>query len=72
MAAQFFDAAARDEPDVWPAIERGDFAPLLGWLRANVHSLASLYHGSVLLERATGSPLGTSVFKAHLQQRYLG
>ena len=36
MAAQFFDAAARDEPELWPAIERGDFAPLLGWLRANV------------------------------------
>ena len=72
MAAQFFDAAARDEPDVWPAIERGDFAPLLGWLRANVHGLASRYQGPVLLERATGAPLGTGVFKAHLQRRYLG
>ena len=72
MAAQFFDAAARDEPDVWPAIERGDFAPLLGWLSANVHCLASRYQGPVLLERATGAPLGTAVFKAHLQRRYLG
>ena len=72
MAAQFFDAAVRDEPDVWPAIERGDFAPLLAWLRANVHALASRYQGPVLLERATGAPLGTSVFKAHLQRRYLG
>ena len=72
MAAQFFDAAARDEPALWPAIERGDFAPLLGWLRANVHRLASRYQGPALLERATGAPLGTSVFKAHLQRRYLG
>ncbi len=72
MAAQFFDAAARDDPDVWPSIERGDFAPLLGWLRANVHGLASRYQGPVLLERATGAPLGTAVFKAHLQRRYLG
>ena len=72
MAAQFFDAAARDEPDLWPAIERGDFAPLLGWLRANVHGLASRYEGPALLERATGAPLGTAVFKAHLQRRYLG
>ncbi len=71
MAAQFFDAAARDEPDIWPAIERGDFAPLLGWLRANVHGLASRYQGPVLLERATGAPLGTGVFKTHLQRRYL-
>ena len=71
MAAQFFDAAARGEPEVWTAIERGDFSPLFGWLRANVHGLASRYEGSVLLERATGAPLGTAVFKAHLQRRYL-
>ena len=71
MAAQFFDAAARGEPEVWTAIERGDFSPLFGWLRANVHGLASRYQGPVLLERATGAPLGTAVFKAHLQQRYL-
>ena len=72
MAAQFFDAAAREEPDLWPAIERGDFAPLFGWLRANVHCLASRYEGPALLERATGKSLGTEVFKAHLQRRYLG
>ena len=71
MAAQFFDAAARAEPELWPAIERGDFSPLFGWLRANVHGFASRYEGPVLLERATGAPLGTSVFKAHLQRRYL-
>ena len=71
MAAQFFDAAARDEPDLWSAIERGDFAPLLGWLSANVHGLGSRYQGPVLLERATGAPLCTAVFKAHLQRRYL-
>ena len=71
MAAQFFDAAMRDEPELWQAIERGDFLPLFGWLRANVHGLASRYEGPVLLERATGAPLGTAVFKAHLQRRYL-
>ena len=71
MAAQFFDAAAQSEPEVWTAIERGDFSLLFGWLRANVHGLASRYEGPVLLERATGAPLGTAVFKAHLQRRYL-
>ena len=71
MAAQFFDAAVREVPALWPAIERGDFSPLFGWLRANVHGLASRYEGPVLLERATGAPLGTGVFKAHLQRRYL-
>ena len=72
MAAQFFDAAARDEPDLWPAIERGDFAPLLAWLREHVHRFASLHEGRALLERATGAPLDSAVFKAHLRRRYLG
>ena len=72
MAAQLFDAAARDEPDLWPAIERGDFSPLLAWLRERVHRFGSLHEGRALLERATGAPLGTAVFKAHLQRRYLG
>ena len=71
MAAQFFDAAIRDEPEVWPAIERGDFAPLLGWLRGNVHRLASRHESGELLERATGTPIGTAIFKAHLARRYL-
>ena len=71
MAAQFFDAAVRSEAELWPAIERGDFSPLFGWLRANVHGFASRYEGPVLLERATGAPLGTGVFKAHLKRRYL-
>ena len=72
MAAQFFDAAARAEPDLWPAIERGDFSPLLSWLRAHVHGFGSRHAGAALLERATGRPLGTAVFKDHLRRRYLG
>ena len=71
MAAQFFDAAVRDQPDLWPAIERGDFSPLLNWLRTRIHRFASLDESAALLQRATGAPLGTAAFKAHLQRRYL-
>ena len=41
-AAQLFDAATRADPAIRPAIARGDFAPLLAWLRANVHGQGSL------------------------------
>lgn len=71
MAAQFFAAAARAVPDLWPAIERGDFAPLLGWLRANVHRFASRRPAAGIVERATGAPLATTAFKTHLHCRYL-
>ncbi|WP_439499427.1 carboxypeptidase M32 [Bosea sp. (in: a-proteobacteria)] len=69
-AAQVFDAACRAEPEILPAIGRGDFAPLVGWLRANIHSQGSLFETDELLTRATGRPLDAAVFKAHLRQRY--
>jgi carboxypeptidase Taq len=71
-AAQLFDAACRAEPDTLPGIARGDFAPLVGWLRTNIHALGSRFETDELLTRATGRPLDASVFKAHLARRYLG
>ena len=71
-AAQIFDAANRAEPDILPAIGRGDFAPLVGWLRANIHGQASRWETDELLTRATGRPLDAAVFKAHLRRRYGG
>ncbi|MCK0198106.1 carboxypeptidase M32 [Ancylobacter sp. 6x-1] len=70
-AAQLFDAACRAEPDALPGIGRGDFMPLLGWLRTHIHALGSRYSTDELLTRATGRPLDAAVFKAHLARRYL-
>ncbi|MFE0755158.1 carboxypeptidase M32 [Inquilinus sp. NPDC058860] len=71
-AAQIFDAANRAEPDILPAIGRGDFAPLVSWLRANIHGQGSRWDTDELLTRATGRPLDAAVFKAHLRRRYGG
>ncbi|HSK39929.1 MAG TPA: carboxypeptidase M32 [Arenibaculum sp.] len=70
-AAQLFDAACTAEPDILPAIGRGDFHPLVAWLRANVHGQGSLLPADDLLTRATGRPLEAGVFIRHLQRRYL-
>ena len=70
-AAQVF-AAVRDQlGDVDAQIEAGDFAPLLGWLRTNIHGKASSGSTYEILSEATGSPLRTDAFKAHLRRRYL-
>jgi len=53
-AAQLFDAARRADPAIVPGIRVGDFAPLLGWLRENVHAKASLLSTPVQLERSGG------------------
>lgn len=72
MAAQLFASATDQQPDILPGIARGDFTPLVGWLRANVHAHGSRYSADELLSRATGAPLSAAAFKAHLQRRYLG
>ncbi len=70
-AAQLFDAAKRADTSILPAISRGDFAPLMAWLRKNVHSMGSLVSTREMLVRATGRPLDAAIFKAHLKARYL-
>ena len=70
-AAQQFDAARRDQPAIPAGIARGDFAPLLAWLRQNVHGRGSSLSTADILRQATGRPLDASVFKDHLRARYL-
>lgn len=72
MAAQLYDAARRADPAIGPGIARGDFKPLLAWLRRHVHGKGSLLSSSELLVEATGRPLDPAVYKAHLERRYLG
>jgi carboxypeptidase Taq len=71
-AAQLFDAACRADPAIPGGLAKGDFQPLLAWLRPNVHAKASLLSTADLLTQATGRPLDPAVFKAHLERRYLG
>ncbi|HSR71226.1 MAG TPA: carboxypeptidase M32 [Kiloniellales bacterium] len=70
-AAQLFAAAREADPEFPAAIGRGDFAPLLAWLRAEVHGQGSRWETDELIARATGRPLEAAAFKAHLQARYL-
>ncbi len=71
-AAQLMTAARRAVPELDAALGRGDMAPLLGWLRTNVHAVGSRLGFNDLLRAATGKPLDPADFQAHLMQRYLG
>ncbi len=70
-AAQLFAAAKSAVPEILAAIGRGDFAPLIGWLRQNVHAWGSFHSTDELLEQATGSPLDPKAFEVHLIGRFL-
>ena len=70
-AAQLFDTAKRQVPGLLDGIAAGEFAPLVAWLRANVHEKGSLLGTDELLVEVTGRPLDAAIFQAHLRARYL-
>ena len=70
-AAQLMAAARRDVAGLDAALSEGDFAPLLGWLRAKIHGQGSLHGFNDLLIHATGKKLDPKDFETHLTARYL-
>ena len=70
-AAQLFDAALA-QPDIRTAFKAANFAPLLAWLRAQVHHHGATLDPDDLIARATGSPPGPDAHLRHLRARYLG
>ena len=70
-AAQLYAAAREADPGIEPAVGKGDFGPLMAWLRRHVHGNARLMHAPQLLTEATGRPLDPTVFETHLKSRYL-
>lgn len=69
-AAQIYDSAKQD-PDIEYGIKRGDFSPLVSWLRTNIHSKGATLTPDELTQQATGQPLSCDVYIAHLKNRYL-
>lgn len=69
-AAQLMDAARKALPTLDASVQKGDFAPLVGWLREHVHRHGSALHTQELLAQATGQTLNPAIYKAHLQGRY--
>lgn len=69
-AAQLFQAAVAAEPKIPAALGRGDFSPLVGWCRTNVHEHGAMLDLDGLLSAATGRPLDRGSFQKHLLGRY--
>jgi carboxypeptidase Taq len=72
LAAQLRQAAFRADPDIASGIARGDFSPLLGWLRKHVHGQASRLSTPDIIRAATGGAPSTDAYRAHLRERYCG
>jgi carboxypeptidase Taq len=69
IAAQLYAAAERALGPLEPRFERGNFAPLLGWLRANVHALGKTLRTDELVAEVTGSPVDAGPLLAALERK---
>ena len=71
-AAQLYEQALRDKPEIPECIAAGDFGPLVTWLNQAIHRHGTRFGIDELLQRATGSELDPGVYEASLRRRYLG
>jgi carboxypeptidase Taq len=69
-AAQFFAAAAEQEPAIVGEVEQGKTDALLRWLGENVHRHGRKFTPSELVRRATGQPLSHEPFVAYVTQKF--
>jgi len=66
-AAQFFEKALEDMPDLYRQFEKGEFRHLLKWLNENIHSHGRRYRAASLCEHVTGRPLSAEPLMRHLE-----
>jgi carboxypeptidase Taq len=74
-AAQFFEKARADLPDLESGFARGEFQPLLAWLREKIHRHGKRYTAGELVQRVTGKSLSAEPLVRHLlhkAQRFYG
>ena len=68
-AAQFFEQARKDLGDLDAMFARGEFAPLLSWLRQNIHRHGKRYTARELVKRVTGRELSAEPLLSHLRRK---
>ena len=66
-AAQFFAGARRDLGDLDAQFARGEFRPLLEWLRTRIHRQGQRYRAARLAEVVTGQAPSAQPFLEHLR-----
>ena len=71
IAAQLWDSLRDAVGRVDELIARGEFAPVLAWLRDHVHCLGAKLEVPALVEHATGKPLSVTPYLRYLERKYL-
>ncbi len=71
-AAQFFETAQRELPELWSCVGRGDVAPLRDWLRAKIHRQGMRHRASELVRIVTGQALSPTPYLSYLKDKFGG
>lgn len=71
LAAQLMDTIRKTNSDIDTRFSQGDISIVSEWLKQRIWQKGSFYTSKPLIEEATGSPLKTSAYLRHLNQRYL-
>ncbi len=69
-AAQLMRRAATDNPGLSGELERGEYKPLLSWLREKIHRHGSRHKPRELIRLATGEPTGIHDHVEYLRAKF--
>ena len=69
-AAQFSATMKKKIPNFDSLLEKGDLAPILQWLRENIHCHGRRYPSNEMLKMTTGSELDFSYFMDYARTKY--
>lgn len=69
-AAQFYAKAEKDIPGLNDSIAQGNTAPLLHWLRQNIHNKGRNLTSRQVCEMVTGEPLNPAYFINYATKKY--
>lgn len=70
ISAQLWTKVREDIPDLDAQIRKGEFKPLLDWLRKNVHVHGRKYLPGELIKRITGKAIEPSTYLNYLRDKY--
>lgn len=69
-AAQFAKKMKETIANYEDIIEKGNFKPILNWLRENIHSHGKLYKPAELVQRVTGEAINPKYFIEYVENKY--
>jgi carboxypeptidase Taq len=70
LSYQIWNALKRDIPNTDELMEKGEFAPILTWLRDNLYAQGKKYAPKDLIKRVTGKSISAEDYLAGLDAKY--